>query len=121
MHRLPYHFLLLSLACLSLCACAEEENIPDFLGEENQAPVALLSSPTSGRAGQALLLDGTASSDDVQVQAWWFDPGDGSPVYRSASPTIYHTYAEPGRYEITLSVLDNQGAKDIDNLNIYIR
>lgn len=112
---------LLLLALAALVACGGEDTPPEGLGQENETPVARLSLPSDGRAGEPVLLDGSASTDDTLVQMWWFDPGDGSPLLRASSPQLYHTYQEPGAYTVTLSVLDDTGTKDTDRGEIIIR
>ena len=75
----------------------------------NQPPQAAFIAPVTLVAGQAAALDSRASTDPEGgplVHAWDF--GDGS---RGGSAQIAHIYTQPGRYDITLTLQDNQGAR----------
>lgn len=69
--------------------------------------------PLSGDAGLTVDFDAGASSDaDGQITAYeWDFEGDGVIDFSSGSdPTAQHTYPDPGEYEATLCVTDNDGA-----------
>jgi hypothetical protein len=112
----------LALACALLCAglwgCGGEEEAPT--PDNPEAPVAVLSLPLRVSLGESVVLDGSGSSDDGWVEAWWFDPGDGSPLLQASSPRVVHTFLSPGRYTVSLSVLDNLGAKDTDRAEVLV-
>jgi chitinase len=56
--------------------------------------------------------DGTASDDpDGDIVRYDWDFGDGTTV-TDAGPAPDHTYAEDGRYRVTLTVTDNSGETD---------
>ncbi len=75
------------------------------------APVVNLNGDTGARAGAALTI-GFSTTDvaaDIPV-SWGLDWGDGSSESLGAgSATARHSYAEPGDYTITVSVLDDDG------------
>jgi PKD repeat protein len=63
-------------------------------------------------------LDGSASSDsDGAIVSYAWDLGDGS----TASGTVVsHTYADPGTYTATLTVIDDDGATDSAGVTITV-
>jgi len=79
----------------------------------NIPPVAgLTATPSSGSAPLTVTLDGTTSTDadaDDHVASYTFYFGDGSTPVTQGTPTISHTYANPGTYRATLTVTDSRG------------
>ena len=79
----------------------------------NTPPVAgLTATPSSGTAPLTVTLSGASSSDadaGDRVASYTFYFGDGSTPVTQASPTISHTYANPGTYRATLTVTDSRG------------
>ncbi|MBN2416269.1 PKD domain-containing protein [bacterium] len=70
----------------------------------NQPPVAAWSAGP-GIPGKPLRFDGTGSSDsDGRIIRYIWEFGDGG---RGEGATVSHTYAQPGRYPVTLQVEDN--------------
>ena len=70
----------------------------------NQSPIAVAGGPYTGVSGDAILFDGTDSSDpdgSFLAQAWDF--GDDS---TGAGSMPSHVYAEPGNYTVVLLVID---------------
>lgn len=73
----------------------------------NEAPEAEFESSTQGLSVQ---LDGSSSSDsDGTVETYSWDLGDGS---GEQGPTVSHTYQAAGSYDVTLTVVDDDGATD---------
>ena len=54
--------------------------------------------------------DGSGSGDDVAVSKYMFDFGDGSSTGWISEALVVHRYGEIGEYEITLHVMDSDGA-----------
>jgi len=80
------------------------------IGVGNQAPIANANGPYNGTSGAPVQLDSSGSSDpDGTITAYNWDFGDGT-TGTGANPT--HTYATPGAYNITLTVMDSDGAMD---------
>ncbi len=78
----------------------------------NNPPSAIPGGPYSGREGQPVILNASASSDSngsITQYAWDIN-NDGTYEYSSASPVQNHMYAQNGTYSITLKVTDNLGA-----------
>jgi len=83
--------------------------------EVNDVPVANAGGPYSGRKGQAITFnasgstdfdntDGTAANNQTLTYTWKF--GDGTAPVTTTSPTIAHTYAATGTFNVTLTVSD---------------
>ncbi|MBD5786521.1 PKD domain-containing protein [Cellulosimicrobium terreum] len=71
----------------------------------NGAPEAEFSSTV---AGLKVTVDGSGSSDaDGSVESYAWDFGDGE---SGTGATTSHTYDDPGTYEVTLTVTDDEGA-----------
>lgn len=79
----------------------------------NPPPVAQLTySPPSPVAGQAVLFNASASYDPAALRpkaiaSWHWLFGDGD---EDNGATVQHTYASPGTYLVTLTVVDDDGA-----------
>lgn len=100
-----------------------------LVGNQNcqatQAPIAALSAdPTSGFAPLTVRFDGSDSSDpdpNDSVASYTFDFGDGSEPATQDSPTIDHTYQQPGTYQASLTVTDTNGMQsDPDTVTITV-
>jgi len=70
----------------------------------NHKPVAVSDHPNTGIVGEQVLFDASGSYDldnDIAEYSWSF--GDGS---TNTGETVSHMYTEPGKYSVTLSVMD---------------
>ncbi|MCU7937090.1 MAG: PKD domain-containing protein, partial [Candidatus Thiodiazotropha sp. (ex Dulcina madagascariensis)] len=82
------------------------------IGVGNQAPVAVANGPYSATVNLPVQFDSTGSSDpDGAIVAYDWDFGDGT---AGTGPNPSHTYATPGTYNVTLTVMDGEGAMDSD-------
>lgn len=73
----------------------------------NQAPTA---DAELGMSDLTLTADASASTDpDGEIASYAWDLGDGD---TATGPTVEHTYAAAGTYEVTLTVTDDDGATD---------
>jgi YVTN family beta-propeller protein len=78
----------------------------------DQGPTASFTD-TPAQAGSATSFDGSASSDpDGTVGQYDWDWGDGSQSL-DAGPTPSHTYATGDTYNVTLTVIDNEGCSNV--------
>jgi parallel beta-helix repeat protein len=88
--------------------------------QENRPPVAKVSGPSTGNAGDSIQFSGGESLDldsgDAIVSYVW-DFGDGT---NGTDQSINHAYSKPGKYIVTLIVTDIQGAYDSDSINVEI-
>jgi PKD repeat protein len=79
----------------------------------NAAPTALLTgTPQSGPAPLVVNFTGAGSTDPDTgdaIASYTFDFNDGSAPVTQSSPTISHTYNEPGVYTAQLTVADSHG------------
>jgi len=78
-------------------------------------------SPDPPRAGEPATFDGTSSFDfdgEIVSYAWDFD-GDGAGD--AVEPIASYTFAEPGVWDVALTVVDNSGNSDTITLPIEVR
>jgi len=85
---------------------------------ENLSPIPVIDGPISGEVGKILTFDGTSSLDpDGEIVNYLFDFGDNTLSYNTQPSHIYTT---PGRYTITLTVIDNLGLIEKAAINCTI-
>lgn len=71
----------------------------------NTAPSPQISAEAAGGVGEPIEFDGSASSDpDGSILSYAWDFGDGN---RASGIDTNHVYQFPGRYEVTLTVTDD--------------
>ena len=91
----------------------------------NGEPTARLSAtPQSGTAPLNVDFDGSASSDPDAgdtIAEYTFDFGDGTAPVTQASPTVDHTYTDPGNYNASLKVKDSRGKSSTNTANVVIQ
>lgn len=85
----------------------------------NAFPVAVIRAGTeTAKAGEEVTLDGSASYDpDGKIVSWYWDFGDGE---SAAGKTVSHAFTSEGLYTVTLTVMDDRGAKDSISRKIEI-
>jgi chitodextrinase len=86
-------------------------------GSTNQNPTADADGPYSGVIDEEITFDGSGSTDDGTITNYTWDFGDGNTGY---GETMTHTYSSPDIYTVTLTVTDNEGAKDTDETTALI-
>ena len=86
-----------------------------------QPPIAEFSySPGEPGTGQPVLFNGTLSTDfdgAIEAHVWDFD-GDGT--YDAVAAIVEYAYAEPGTYDVFLTVIDDSGSRDTLSLPITV-
>lgn len=84
------------------------------------APVADASGPYTSTIGSTVTFDGTGSNDpDGTIVTYNWNFGDGTAL-SDGGPTPSHTYDTAGMYNVTLTVIDNDGLSDSDSTNANI-
>lgn len=85
-------------------------------------PTASFSVSTeSVRSGVPITFDATASEDpDGEITSYEWDFGDGTSS-ESADPVVEHTYEEGGVYEVSLTVVNNNGLTDEVTQELTVR
>ncbi|WBL41251.1 PKD domain-containing protein [Algoriphagus halophytocola] len=87
------------------------------VSDSNVAPVAVASAtPNPAITGETVNFVGSNSTDEGELDyAWDFGDESSSTV---ADPT--HVYAEPGVYDVTLTVTDAQGLQDTETIAVDV-
>jgi PKD repeat protein len=87
-------------------------------GQGNLPPDADANGPYTGTAGVAVDFDGTASTDtDGSITTWNWDFGDGA---KGSGETTSHTYSSADIWNVTLTVIDGEGATASDTTRAFI-
>src|SRR5579871_6044782 len=82
---------------------------PGVILPPNGAPKpSFFFSPTAPNQNDAVLFDGSASTDDGSIVSYAWNFGDGN-VETDPGPRASHSYSLPGTYNVVLTVTDNQG------------
>ena len=87
---------------------------------EPEAPTAAISAPATTQVGVEVTFDGGASqsgSSAITTFAWDF--GDGA-TDDTSGPVVNHTYEAIGSYQVTLTVINEEGLSDETAVNITV-
>jgi PKD repeat protein len=91
-----------------------------IIGIGNLPPQADAGGPYNGSEGFEVTFDGTASFDPGgMITTYDWDFGDGTTA-TDVGPTVNHTYSEAGRYNVTLTVTDDEVAVDSDGAVVTV-
>ena len=86
---------------------------------DNEPPTADAGGPYSVGAGQTITFDGSNSYDpDGNIDFYRWNFGDETSEILAESPD--HVYSNSGIYEVTLTVIDNDGTTNTDIISINI-
>jgi len=108
-------------APLLLSGCLFDTIVTDVLGI-NKDPVAVIdANPIEGTAPHTVNLDARYSHDEdgAIAQVRW-DFGDPATAAASSESRCQHTYLNPGTYVVTLTVSDDAGAVDSQQVPIVV-
>ncbi|RLF44761.1 MAG: hypothetical protein DRN29_07870, partial [Thermoplasmata archaeon] len=96
----------------------ESENITVDIEVKNLPPLANFSwNPSSPTSKEAVQFTDTSSDVDGSIVNYTWDFGDGS---YSEEKNPSHTYYDNGVYIVTLTVMDNNGAKSVKTQEIFV-
>ena len=91
------------------------------VGHINQRPTANIRSDVKTvRPGQDVTLFATASSDDGQVDQYFFDFGDGKNSGWTTLSVFVHRYSVVGTYYASVTVMDDFGVQSINVANVRL-
>ena len=87
----------------------------------NAPPVAAFAVfPAAPFAGDAIVFDGSASTDpEGSLAAFAWDFGDNTAI--ATGMNVSHAYAQPGTYLVRLLVTDSVGLTDTRSMNVIVR
>lgn len=86
---------------------------------DDTAPTPNAGSDKNTRIGNTVSLDGSQSSDNVEITSYeWDIDDDGS--YEKSGPTAVHTFRSPGINTVTLRVKDAAGNTATDSIKITV-
>lgn len=90
-------------------------------GIDNDPPVAVLEQPAEVEEGVSTTLTAVNSTDpDDGISSYDWDFGDGTTSTGHAWHFVDHAYAEPGSYDVTVTVRDLGGLTDTDTKTIVV-
>jgi len=111
--------LLLLLFPLALSGCLLDTMLDDFV---NQPPRAVIDAdPREGDAALTVTFDaGYSHDDDGAIVQYFWDFGDPTDGTAASSESCQHTYSYAGTYIAKLTVLDDEGELDSQQIAIVV-
>jgi PKD repeat protein len=79
--------------------------------------VAVINAPPSAAVGDVITFDGSGSTSTSPIVSYQWDLGDGT-VLEGA--VVDYTYAAPGPYQVSLTVVDGDGLSGETTMPITI-
>jgi PKD repeat protein len=86
-----------------------------------EPPIAVSGGDMTVREGTTVTLNGTASSDNVEITVWNWTIERRGKVERLEGPTVVHRFSKPGRYLVNLTVEDGVGLTASDSFYITVK
>lgn len=86
--------------------------------EDNEKPIAKVKDNFSVREGAEVILDAGSSSDNVKIQKYEWDLGNGD---KKSGKKIKYTYTEKGTYNGKLLVTDTSGNTATKKFTVKVR
>lgn len=104
---------------------ADEEGLQDSetitvnVNEVNTSPIAVATAtPLSGDAPLTVDFTGNASSDDKAITSYTWDFDDNGTASNQIDPS--YTFTDPGTYNVSLTVTDEEGLQDVETVIIQV-
>ena len=82
------------------------------------ADFSIQQDPSVFVTGKSISFDATGSTDNTKISSYEWDFGDGE---TSELPKVNHQFKKPGRYTVTLTVIDNAGNISVTTQTIDIK
>ncbi len=119
MKRVLVAGVLCAALTLLLSGCGLDTLLDDMVNREPRAVID--AKPTQGPAPLSVTLDSHYSHDDdgALIETRW-DLGDPADTGSRLEPAVTHAYATPGMYVVKLTVTDNDGAMNSQQLAIVV-
>lgn len=110
--------LIAMVACISVVPAG-------VTASENVPPLADAGLDQRAEVGETVLLDGTGSRDPggtIETYEWQIRTPDGTRLTPAdpSDPRTRFVVHEPGRYDVTVTVTDGNGARSSDTLYVYV-
>lgn len=87
----------------------------------NKHPIAIVNADRSLLAvNENVVLNASDSTDDVRVERYFFDFGDGANSGWSTDPVATHAYSSVGAFRVSLSVADDLGFENINTAELTL-
>jgi PKD repeat protein len=96
----------------------DHESYPLFRWQEKEAPVADAGPDQTVDEGSLVTFDGSGSHDDNVISLRWRFEDEYHVALRGTRPN--HTFENPGKYEVTLTVIDAVGTIDTDTMTVTV-
>jgi PKD repeat protein len=111
--------VLVVLAPVFLSGCVLNDIMSDVV---NKAPRAVIGAdPREGPAPLVVSFDGRFSHDDGTIVEYRWDFGDPASTGTMVGDICKHTFAHPGTYLVKLTVIDDEGSIDSQQIAIVVR
>ena len=106
---------LVSIALLVgfLSGCIETEETET----KNKLPKAIFSVPINTDVNSEIEFTDSSTDKDGTISEWYWDFGDGT---NSTDQNPTHTYSLNGTYTVKLTITDNEGAEDTEEIDLLI-
>ncbi|UCC92645.1 MAG: PKD domain-containing protein, partial [Thermoplasmata archaeon] len=88
---------------------------------DTEDPVADAGPDITVSLGEAAVMDGSGSSDDKGISSFEWKVENGAETVFLRGESISFIFSAPGTYNVTLTVSDQAGKQDTDQLQVTVR